>query len=382
MQQEAYGDGAMKFSIEKEALIAGLQQVMNVVGTRLTMPILSNVLLEATPERLVLSTTNLDIGMRCLVKADVSEPGSTTLPVKKLASIIKALAAKTVTFNAEDNEQVHISGGGSRFRILGLPADDFPRLPQLEVEQKVTLQQMQFSKMLKSISYAQSRDENRYLLNGMYWLVENEKLHFIATDGRRLAMIANDVPGCPLQRSVIVPAKTVIELERTLGIGENAQIMMTDKQIAFLFDVAGEGSITDSIYVVSKIVEGNYPNYKQVIPSTLDHHIRIDREQLLSVIQRIALVADEKNYAVKLAFSKNSLEISAQSQAYGEAREVLPIAYEDEDVAMGFNPQFLCDPLKVLTSDEIAFEFKNEMSPGVIRTNDDFKCVIMPLRIN
>ena len=373
----------MKFVIEKDALISGLQHVMNIVGTRLTMPILSHVLLEALEEgKITLSTTNLDIGIRCQIPAQVEQAGKITLPVKKLVPIIKSFAAKEVTFESDNGQLVSISCGSSHFKVLGLDVEEFPQLPRLEVEQKIEVNQMQFVRMLKSISYAQSKDENRYLLNGVYFLLEEGKLHFIATDGRRLALIANEIPECLLQREVIVPAKTILELERTLGIGENVRIMMTDKQIAFLIDVADDKGVADSIYIVSKIIEGKYPNYKQVIPSALDHRIRIDREQLLSVIQRISLVADEKNYSVKLAFENNALEVSARSEAYGEAREIIPIAYEEERKEIAFNPQFLSDPLKVLTSDEVYLEFKNELSPGVIRTNGTFLCVIMPLRLN
>jgi DNA polymerase-3 subunit beta len=374
----------MKFVVEKDTLIAGLQQVMNVVGTKLTMPILSNVLIEATADgdQVALSTTNLDMGIRCSMTAQVERSGRITLPVKKLASIVKALPGKEVTCAMEGDVLVRIESDGSHFRILGLSAEDFPALPRLETEQKIEVNQMKLARMLRSISYAQSKDENRYILNGAYFLIENSSLNFVATDGRRLALTSSEIPGCDIQKSVIVPAKMIGELERTLGIGENARIFMTDKQIAFSVDVSTENNLSDTIYIVSKIVEGKYPNYKQVIPSSSDYRVSLDREQLLSVVQRIALVADEKDYSVRLKFADNLLETSARSTSYGEAREALPIAYDDRAVEIAFNPQFLIDPFKVLTSDEIFFEFKDEFSPGIIKTNDTFLCVVMPLRIN
>ncbi|MDR2812276.1 MAG: DNA polymerase III subunit beta [Puniceicoccales bacterium] len=374
----------MKFILEKDTLIAGLQQVMNVVGTKLTMPILSNVLIEAIADRgqVTFSTTNLDMGMCCSVMAQVQQSGRITLPVKKLASIVKALPGKEVTCVLENDVLVRIESDGSRFKILGLAANDFPALPQLEIEQKIEVNQMRLARLLKSISYAQSRDENRFILNGIYFLVEDGHLNLVATDGRRLALTSSEIPGCDFQKSVIVPAKMVAELERTLGIGENARLFMTDRQIAFSIDVSSENNLSDSIYIVSKIVEGKYPNYKQVIPASSDYHVRLDREQLLSVVQRIALVADEKDYSVRLKFEDNLLEISARSVSYGEAREALPIAYDGKVVGIAFNPQFLIDPFKVLTNDEIFFEFKDEFSPGMIKTNDTFLCVVMPLRIN
>ncbi|MDR2200838.1 MAG: DNA polymerase III subunit beta [Puniceicoccales bacterium] len=376
----------MKFVIEKDVLVAGLQQVINVVGTKLTMPILSNVLIEgvAGHNQIALSTTNLDMGIRCVIRAEVTESGSITLPVKKFASIVKALPHREVTCELEGDLYLHLTSGSSHFKVLGLGANDFPALPQFEVEQKITINQLQLLRMLRSISYAQSKDENRYILNGVYFLVENGNVNFIATDGRRLALISSEVPSCNLEKSVIVPAKMIGELERTLGIGEGVQILMTDKQIAFAIDVEADNAngICDHIYIVSKIVEGKYPNYKQVIPSSSDYRVRLDREQLLSVIQRVALVADEKNYSVRLKLADNLLEVSARSSIYGEARENLPISYEEEAVTITFNPQFLTDPLKVLTNDEVYFEFKNDLSPGIVKTNDTFLCVIMPLRSN
>jgi DNA polymerase-3 subunit beta len=348
------------------------------------MPILSNVLIEATADgdQVALSTTNLDMGIRCSVAARVEQSGWITLPVKKLASIVKALPGKEVTCAMDDNVLVRIESDGSRFRVLGLSADDFPALPRLEAGQKIEVNQMKLARMLRSISYAQSKDENRYILNGVYFLIENNSLNFVATDGRRLALTSSEIPSCDIQKSVIVPAKMIAELERALGVGENVRIFMTDKQIAFSIDVSTENSLGDTIYIVSKIVEGKYPNYKQVIPSSSDYRVRLDREQLLSVVQRIALVADEKDYSVRLKFADNLLETSARSTSYGEAREALPIAYDEKSVEIAFNPQFLIDPFKVLTSDEIFFEFKDEFSPGIIKTNDTFLCVVMPLRIN
>lgn len=376
----------MEFTVEKEALVTGLQQVMNVVGTRLTMPILLNVLIEANAEQrqIRLSTTNLDIGICCAVAANVTKSGAITLPVKKLASIVKAMPAKEITFALQEESLVEVTSGGSHFRILGLPAKDFPQLSRLDGE-PITLGQDQLLRMLKRVSYSQSKDENRYILNGVYFLVEEGALNFVATDGRRLALISDKLDGSVIKepkKGIIVPARTIAELERTLGIGEQVRIVMADRQIAFSLDVADSEGVQDSIYMISKVVEGKYPEYKQVIPPGLEHCVKVERERLLEVIQRVALVADEKNYSIRLRFEKNTLTLSAKSPSYGEASEILPIVYEEDPVTICFNPQFLMDPLKVLTNDELTFEFKDELSPGVIKTNDTFLCVVMPLRLN
>ncbi|MEM8550217.1 MAG: DNA polymerase III subunit beta, partial [Verrucomicrobiota bacterium] len=183
----------------------------------------------------------------------------------------------------------------------------------------------------------------------------------------------------------ILPAKTVTELERLLGQGDGLKITFTDRQVAFEIKMAGEaeeGGLIDSIYLVSKIVEGNYPNYRQVIPKETESRIKIERELMAECVQRAALVTSDKNNSVKLKLADNLLEISGSSPEYGESHESMAIAYEGAEVQVAFNPYFLLDPLKALASDEIYFEFKDELSPGVFKTLDDFLCVIMPLRLS
>jgi DNA polymerase-3 subunit beta len=375
----------MKFKINQDHFSNGLQQVLNVVASRSTMPILSNVLVEAEKGHISLTTTNLDLGIRCRIKADVSDTGSITLPVRKLATIVKELPVNEVFLETSDKNQAKITSGGSLFKIMGIGSEEFPPLPTFENRKVFELAQDEIVSMLKSVSYAQSTDENRYILNGVYFNFADEKLTLVATDGRRLGLTGLELEVSEENAgSLILPAKTVAELERLMGKGERVNIAFNDRQAAFEIglDEAGDSGLIDHLYLVSKIVEGNYPNYRQVIPKETEHRVKIERELMLECVHRAALVTSDKSNSIKIKISKNLLEISGQSTEYGESHESMAIAYDGPEVQVAFNPQFLMEPLKALTKDEVFFEFKDELSPGLFKTLDNFICVIMPLRLS
>ena len=375
----------MKFRISKDHFSNGLQQVLNVVGSRSTMPILSNVLVEAKEDHIALTTTNLDLGIRCRIKADVSEQGNTTLPVRKLAIIVRELPKNEVLVEVGENHLARITSGGSNFKIMGISADEFPPLPTFENRNVFELLQTDLVGMLKSVSYAQSSDENRYILNGVYFKFADEKLTLVATDGRRLALTAVELTiGDEDADSLILPAKTVAELERLMGKGEKVKIAFDDRQAAFEIglDNSGDSGLVDHLYLVSKLVEGSYPNYNQVIPKETEHRVKIERELMLDCVNRAALVTSDKSNSVKLKMSRNLLEIFASSPEYGESHESMAIAYDGPEVEVSFNPYFLMEPLKALSKDEVFFEFKDHLSPGIFKTLENFLCVIMPLRLN
>jgi DNA polymerase-3 subunit beta len=375
----------MKFKINQDHFSNGLQQVLNVVASRSTMPILSNVLIEAEEGHISLTTTNLDLGIRCRIKAEVTDTGSITLPVRKLATIVKELPVNDVFLETSEKNQAKITSGGSLFKIMGINSEEFPPLPTFENRKVFELSQDEIVNMLKSVSYAQSTDENRYILNGVYFKFADEKLTLVATDGRRLGLTGLDLEVSEENTgSLILPAKTVAELERLMGKGEKVNIAFNDRQAAFEIglDEAGDSGLVDHLYLVSKIVEGNYPNYRQVIPKETEHRVKIERELMLECVHRAALVTSDKSNSVKIKVSKNLLEISGQSSEYGESHESMAIAYDGPEVQVAFNPQFLMEPLKALNKDEVFFEFKDELSPGLFKTLDNFICVIMPLRLN
>ena len=374
----------MKFKINRDHFANGLAQVLNVVGSKATMPILSNVLIEAEKDQISLSTTNLDLGIRCKIKAEIKEGGSVTLPVKRLATIARELPSVDVTFDGSPNHQVKLTSGGSTFKIMGIGKDEFPPLPEFGDEKAYTLDQSELVSMLRSVSYAQSTDETRYILNGVYFNFRDEKLTLVATDGRRLALIAKEmeVPAANAG-AIILPAKTVSELNRLLDKGTKVKINFNERRAAFQISTDKDTSgLIDHVYLYSKVVEGNYPNYQQVVPKETHQRIKLERELLLQCVHRAQLVCSEKANSVKIKISSNLLEIFAASSDFGEAHESMAIGYNGPDLQVAFNPAFLMDPLKALTKDEVFFEVKDEVSPGVFKTLESFICVIMPVRLS
>ncbi len=374
----------MKFKINRDHFANGLAQVLNVVGSKATMPILSNVLIEAEKDRISLTTTNLDLGIRCRIKADVKETGAVTMPVKRLAGIVRELPNIDVSLDTSPNHQVKLASGGSTFRIMGIDREEFPPLPDAGAEKTVSLEQAELGDMLRSVAYAQSTDETRYILNGVYFSFRDGKLALVATDGRRLAVVSKElaVPETSAG-AIILPAKSVTELARMLDKGEKVKINFNERRCTFQIATDKDTSgLVDSVHLFSKVVEGNYPNYQQVVPKETHQRIKLERELFLQCVHRAALVCSEKSNSVKVKLTSNLLEITAQSPDFGEAHESMAIGYSGPDLQVAFNPGFLMDPLRALTKDDVFLELKDEVSPGVFKTHENFICVIMPVRLS
>ncbi len=374
----------MKFKINRDHFSNGLAQVLNVVGSKATMPILSNVLIEADKDHISLATTNLDLGIRCKIKAEVKEAGAITLPVKRLATIVRELPNIDVAIETTPSHQAKITSGGSAFKIMGMGKEEFPPMPEFADEKAVALEQEELATMLKSVSYAQSSDETRYILNGVYFSFKDDKLTLVATDGRRLALTSKDLASPEAAGSIILPAKTVSELVRLLDKGTKVRLAVSEKRSAFQIgtDKVGENGLIDNIYLFSKVVDGNYPNYNQVVPKETHQRIKLERELFLQCVHRAALVTSEKSNSVKLKLSSNLLEITASSPDFGDAHESMAIEYAGPELQVAFNPQFVMDPLRALNKDQVFFELKDEVSPGVFKTLENFLCVIMPVRLS
>ncbi len=368
----------MKLTIAKEQLLNGLQAVQNVVGSRTTLPILSNVLLRGEEERLVLTATDLDVTVSSSVQANIKRPGAITVPVKKLFGIARELGALELDVEVDDKNGCRIKAGGSYYRINGLSAEEFPPLPQFADNGKLVLPQEKLKGMLKRTSFAVSTDETRYVLNGIFLSLKEHRVTLVATDGRRLALTDEEVeasPDGPLE--FIIPTKAINELNRLLQTKGDVEIKVSENQAAFRLNGEQGGTL-----IVTKLVEGNYPNYKQVIPTETAERIALAREELLQALRRAEIMTSEKSNSVKLAFTRNSLSITANTPEVGEACENLAINYKGDDRAIAFNPAFLIDPLRALDVDEVFFEIADELSPGVIKINGPFLYVIMPMRMS
>ncbi len=362
----------MKLKVKKDAILEGLQKVQSIVSLRSTLPILQNILLKTDKDKLWLSTTDLEVSVRTGLAAEVSRAGATTLPARRTFSIFRELPSNDIELETDDKDVTTIRCGSSFFKVVGISEDEFPPLPKFEGGRSYKLDQGVFGKMLRNTSYAASTDETRYILNGVLLSFKGDKLAVVATDGRRMALYEQEVE-FPKQAEgdMVLPFKTVDELTKTLKEEGALKIQATENQSAFEFD---------EMLIVSKLVDGTYPNFRQVIPAQCEERIAVEREALLTALKRVSIIASEKSNSVKLSFGKNKLEIVAITPEIGEARETLPINYGGKALSIAFNPEFLMDPLRTLTSDEIFMELTDDLSPGVIKSDNPFLYVLMPMR--
>ncbi len=368
----------MNLAIAKDQIIHGLQSVQNVVSTRTTLPILSNVLLRAEEGRLELTATDLDVTVSCAVEANVKKAGSTTIPVKKVFSIIRELGSPEIELEVDEKNACSVRAGSSFYKINGLAAEEFPPIQKFKENKKITLPQEKLKSMLKKTSFAISTDESRYVLNGIFISLKDHKMTMVATDGRRLALVDEEMELGDTTGEFIVPTKAVNELSRLLSDKGEVEIKFTENQVAFtLKDDKGF-----SILIISKLVEGNYPNYRQVIPAETKERIPLVREEFLSALKRAEIMTSDKANSVKLHFTKNNLAITANSPEVGEARESIAVNYKGKEFAIAFNPAYMIDPLNALSSEEVFLELIDELSPGVIKTNAPFLYVVMPMRLS
>ncbi len=368
----------MNLSINKDQIIAGLQAVQNVVSTRTTLPILSNVLLRAESGHVEFTATDLDVSVTCKVEAKVIKSGATTLPVKKLFGIVRELNGE-IEIETDDKNISSIRSGSSFFKIHGLAADEFPPLPKFKDDKKVLLPQENIRAMIRKTSFAVSTDESRYVLNGIFISLKEGKMTFVATDGRRLALVDEEVDISEKSAGeFIVPAKAVNEINRLLQDKGDVELKFGENQASFA--LKNENGF--SVLLITKLIEGNYPNYRQVIPGEAKERIGVGREELVQALRRAEIMTSEKANSVKLAFGKNLLTITANSPEVGEARETMAINYKGKELAIAFNPRYLIDPLNALTEDEVFIELIDELSPGVIKINGPFLYVVMPMRLN
>jgi DNA polymerase III subunit beta len=364
----------MKFSVTKEKLLECLQQVQNVVSTRTTLPILSNVLLKTNGSEVHLTTTDLDVGVRGSFEAQIEKEGATTLPARRLFTIIRELPSSEIQFDVDGKNAASIRSGQSFFKILGLPEEEFPPLPKFDDSKVVTIRQKDLRDGLRKTSYAISTDETRYVLNGVLFSFKDNKLTLVATDGRRLAMLDIDLEfPRSHEADIIVPTKAVTELQRLLTDDGEVRVSVGSGQIAFDLN---------NTLLVSKLIEGNYPNYRQVIPGEMKERVTLERETFLNSLRRVSLLASDKSNSIKLNFSKNNIDITANTPEVGEAKESLPVAYKGREFSIAFNPEFLMAPLRNLSEDEIFLDLIDEMSPGVIKIQSPFLYVLMPMRVS
>jgi DNA polymerase-3 subunit beta len=371
----------MDFSIEKSQLLKELALTQGVVEKKTTIPILSNLLVEAEEQVLRISATDLDLGVCCHCPAKVKSPGSGTIPAKRLLEIVRSLPEAEVHFKALENHWVQVTCERSSFKLVGMAKDNFPMLPAVPPA-LATLPANVFSTVIQKTVFAISNEESRYTLNGGLLLLKPGSATMVATDGHRLALIERDieVPGLKNELRLLIPKKAMGELVRLLSEGEGELPVSISKDESHLFFSLGQRVL------ICRMLTGQFPNYEAVLPRENNRVLELDKETISAAVRRVALLADERSRAVRMHLEKGQLEISSSSGEYGEAREVLDTSYQDEPMQIGFNYQYLLDFFGVLgEAEKIKLELKDEQSAGQLRPVEEgpyrYRYVVMPMRI-
>lgn len=364
----------MEVHVDRDAFSRGLQMVQNIVEPRQTLPILANILLHAEGEALTVTATDLEVGARVSMPAKVLGPGAITLPARKLGEIVKELPSMPLAFRVQENAWVAIRCAGAAYRLVGLSPEDFPPVTEGTTSAWVRLDGKVFRDMLAQTSFAMSHDESRYALNGVLLVLGDTEVRVVATDGHRLALATRAVASGGVHATGIVPRKAVHEVERILGAGEDVHIAISENQ--FLLRMP-------NVLVVARLIEGTFPNFDQVIPRGHPHRLAVGRDALSAALRRVSVLSEERTRPVKLTMGQGVLRMSAYHPDFGEAEESIEVDYQAEEVSIGFNSRYLLDALGAQGTEQAMFEFKDGLSPGVIRSREDEGsiCVIMPMRI-
>lgn len=363
----------MKYIVSKDVLLKGIQATQNAISTKTSLPILSNILMEAQNNEVVFIATDLDMGIISTIPVKPQITGSVTVPAKKFLDIVKELPDSEITVSVKKNNLVHIECQNCSFKIMGLPKDEFPQLPEFKDKDSIAIQQSKLKTLLSRTNFAMSRDETRYVLNGVLVIIKQSYIRLVATDGRRLAIAEYKIQLPKTQeRKVIIPAKTVNELNKVLQEDGDVKIFFGDNQISF--DVG-------QTKVISRLIEGEFPNYEQVIPKEAKDKLKITKGSLISALKRVALFTNQESMAVKMDIGRDKMVLSKSTPYIGEVREELPVDYKGKDISIGFNPDYLIDGLKVIDQETVALELADAEKPGVVRIGDDYVYVVLPMQI-
>ena len=364
----------MKFKIIRSKFLEGLKSVQNIVAGKGSLPILQNVLVEARGKELKMTTTDLDISITTRCECEVQELGVTTMPVKLLFNAIAKVAEGEVQIEVDAKERASIVAGNAKFKLAGMPESEFPKLPKDEEAYSYSIPQATLREMLRKVSYAASQDDTRRTLKGVLMSFKDSKLTMVATDGRRLALIENEIEFPKSEeRDIVLPSKAVAELQRSLTGEEMVSLTVQKSQISFNLG---------TMMIYSKLMDEAYPNYKQVIPVETAEHITVDRQSLLDALDRASVMTMDEAHSTKLIFESGKLVVTSAASDIGEAKDEVPIKYVGEKIEIMFNPTYVMDPLKAIDDDEVTININNGHSTAVIKCSIPFLYVLMPLRIS
>jgi DNA polymerase-3 subunit beta len=393
----------MKVSIEKNELLKGIQAVIDIVPSKTALPVLSNILIEANNgSDVCLSATDLDISITCKLSATIEDAGATTVPARKFSEIVRELPDESLSLTAEEGRVTlqRQSGAEGTYALMSVPADDFPELPS-EIEgpeiaflsdededsENASADSNVLSEMISKTVFAVSRDETRPVLTGVLWQIGNGRMTMVATDGHRLVKYSRIQDGLPDDnRDAIIPPRALNHVVKLMGGGVDLQKAQLG-QSHVLFSLGDEDS-EDTVQIFSRLIEGPYVDFEQVIPQNNGKRLRVSNSQLLPAVRRVSILASAQTHQLRLELQKNELALSATSQEIGgEARESMGVEYDEDEMTIGYNSGYLLDVLRRISCDEVLFELDSAVAAGIIRPGEqlegeDYLCLLMPLRLN
>ncbi len=369
----------MEIKISSDAFLKGVQKVQGVVEAKGAMPILSHLLISAGGDGITLMATDLEIGMRGFYPAKVVKEGAVTLNARKLFDILKELPAQEVRLVKEENDWVTLTCGKSRFRLPGLPAGDYPKLPEYSESSLIEFQGSQLKEMIRKTFFAISPDETRQALNGLLLEMDKDKVNLVGTDGHRLALIKR-APGKTDSANAdpngyLLPKKVLSELLKSVDEGDATyKFSIKENQLAF---------IRDEEVIISRKVDGKFPNYRQVIPGDNTLKVKVSKDELSHALKRVALLADEKSKMVRFEIRSGTLTLISDNTELGAAREEIAVDYSGDDVTIGLNARYVLDVLAAIEGEHVILNLKDENHSCLITAENDadYLSIVMPMRL-
>ncbi|UCE65986.1 MAG: DNA polymerase III subunit beta [Candidatus Zixiibacteriota bacterium] len=369
----------MKFKTDRATLHNASSKILSIVPPKTTLPILSNLLFELEEGKLSLKATDLDVSMTSTVDVDAQKSGSIAVPAKVFFEIVRELPDFDLEISTYEN-RMEVKCGSGIYKVSGFPAEDFPKLPDVHVARQVKLDGKVLVGMIRKALFAVSRDETRPALNGVYWHTKNDNLNMVSTDGHRLAKVSRkDLKIGGYSKDIIVPPKVLDNLVRLLGDepGE-VGVIINESSIVFMLE---------NVILTSRLLEGPYPNYDQVIPKDNNKIMTVDREILNAAVRRVAILSNTLTHQVKFSLKMDELELSATNfDLGGEARENLKVEYKNEEMEIGYNSNYIIDILKHVEGDEVSFELNTPTTAAIIKSftstkDEEYFFLVMPLRL-
>ncbi len=371
----------MKFKVDRQEFHKAINKVESIISAREIRSVISNILIEAEGGRAVLTATDLEIGIKTSIEVETSTPGTLTLPAKKLSQAIREFHGASLSIEADADHRVTIvdASGVSKARItiMGAPSDEYPVIPTLPDKKFTVFPPGTVLEMIRKTGYAVAEEDARYVFNGLYMINDGNKVSFVGTDGRRLAKIEREFPETlPFKEGVILPNKAMRELHKLLDSGGEGKVAYEEKDRRVYFRLGG-------VDLIAKLIEGQFPDYQQVIPSKLENKIQVNRERLEKSVRQVAVMAAEPSRQVRVSFQSGAMNIAASTPDLGEAQDSIETGYSGEEITIAFNSNFMMDVVRVIGTEEVSIGFTSPSSPAVIQEPDDkdFISVIMPMKI-